>query len=131
MQKTGRPDTTYNDFLLFFHEEDEGNKIRYFCFHTPDMEVNDALIGQLARLSQLEFDDARKDEFKKDLQKMIGFVEKLKHLDVSGVEPLLYMGEEPETLREDIKQPSLDRQLALAIAPDADDQYFKVPQVVK
>ena len=95
------------------------------------MEVNDALIGRLARLSQLEFDDTRKEEFKKDLQKMIGFVEKLNEVDVSGVEPLLYMGEEPETLREDKRQPSLDRGEALANAPDADDQYFKVPQVVK
>lgn len=95
------------------------------------MEVNDALIEQLARLAQLEFDDARKEEFKKDLQKMIGFVEKLSDLDVSGVEPLLYMGGEPESLREDIRQPSLDRKVALSNAPDADDQYFKVPQVVK
>jgi aspartyl-tRNA(Asn)/glutamyl-tRNA(Gln) amidotransferase subunit C len=95
------------------------------------MEVNDALIGQLARLSQLEFDDSRKEEFKKDLQKMIGFVEKLSDLDVSGVEPLLYMGEDPESLREDKRQPSLDRATALANAPAADDQYFKVPQVVK
>ncbi len=95
------------------------------------MEVNDALIEQLARLSQLEFDDSRKEEFRKDLQKMIGFVEKLNDLDVTGVEPLLYMGEEPESLREDKLQPSLDRKLALANAPDSDDLYFKVPQVVK
>ncbi len=95
------------------------------------MEVNDALIGQLARLSQLEFDDNRKEEFKKDLQKMIGFVEKLSDLDVTGVEPLLYMGEEPESLREDKRTPSLDRKVALANAPVSDEQYFKVPQVVK
>jgi len=95
------------------------------------MEVNDALIGQLARLSQLEFDDNRKEEFKKDLEKMIGFVEKLSDLDVTGVEPLLFMGEEPESLREDLLQPSLDRKTALANAPDSDELYFKVPQVVK
>ncbi|MFI5124287.1 MAG: Asp-tRNA(Asn)/Glu-tRNA(Gln) amidotransferase subunit GatC [Chitinophagales bacterium] len=95
------------------------------------MEVNDALIEHLCKLANLEFDEAGKQEIKKDLEKMIGFVEQLNALDVSGVDPLLYMGEETNVLREDILETSLNRAEALKNAALADDQYFKVPRVVK
>jgi aspartyl-tRNA(Asn)/glutamyl-tRNA(Gln) amidotransferase subunit C len=95
------------------------------------MEVNDSLITHLCKLANLEFDESGKQEIKKDLEKMIGFVEKLNAIDVSGVEPLLYMGEETDVLREDVFEPSVSRSDALKNAPLADDQYFKVPRVVK
>ncbi len=95
------------------------------------MEVNDALVENLCKLACLEFDQAGKQEIKKDLQKMIGFVEKLNELDLREVEPLLYMGHETNVLREDIPQNALSRGQALKNAPAADDIYFKVPQVVK
>lgn len=95
------------------------------------MEVNDALIEHLCKLANLEFDETGKQEIKKDLEKMIGFVEQLNVMDVSGVEPLLYMGEETNVLREDILEIPLNRLEALKNAPLADDQYFKVPRVVK
>jgi aspartyl-tRNA(Asn)/glutamyl-tRNA(Gln) amidotransferase subunit C len=95
------------------------------------MEVNDALVENLCKLACLEFDEAGKQEIKMDLQKMIGFVEKLNELDLRDVEPLLYMGEETNELREDIPEKPLDRADALKNAPKADEQYFKVPRVVK
>jgi len=95
------------------------------------MEVNDALVENLCKLACLEFDTAGKQEIKKDLQKMIGFVEKLNELDLHDVEPLLYMGEETNVLREDVTEKPLNRLDALNNAPMADLQYFKVPQVVK
>jgi aspartyl-tRNA(Asn)/glutamyl-tRNA(Gln) amidotransferase subunit C len=95
------------------------------------MEVNDALVENLCKLACLEFDPAGKQEIKKDLQKMIGFVEKLNELDLRDVEPLLYMGEETNVLRDDIPQNPLSRAEALKNAPAADNTYFKVPQVVK
>jgi aspartyl-tRNA(Asn)/glutamyl-tRNA(Gln) amidotransferase subunit C len=95
------------------------------------MEVNDALVENLCKLACLEFDAAGRQDIKKDLQKMIGFVEKLNELDLQQVEPLLYMGEETNVLREDIPEIPLSRSEALKNAPMADQQYFKVPQVVK
>jgi aspartyl-tRNA(Asn)/glutamyl-tRNA(Gln) amidotransferase subunit C len=95
------------------------------------MELNDALVENLCKLACLEFDAAGKLEIKKDLQKMIGFVEKLNELDLREVEPLLYMGEETNVLRDDFPEKPLSRLEALQNAPYADDMYFKVPQVVK
>lgn len=95
------------------------------------MEVNDALIEKLANLAKLKFEDAEKEEIKRDLQKMIGFVEKLNELDLEGVEPLLHMSDEVNVLREDEVKGSISREEALKNAPLHDDQFFKVPKVIK
>lgn len=95
------------------------------------MQVDDALIEKLAELSMLRFNEAEKTEIKADLQKMIGFIDKLKELDTTGVEPLMHMSEEVNVLREDETGPMLPQKEALKNAGRHDDQYFKVPKVIK
>jgi aspartyl-tRNA(Asn)/glutamyl-tRNA(Gln) amidotransferase subunit C len=95
------------------------------------MEVNDAMIDKLAHLARLKFNDAEKQEIKTDLQRMIIFVEKLDGLDLEGVEPLLHMSEEVNVLREDEVKGSVSRSEALKNAPLHDEQFFKVPKVIK
>ncbi len=95
------------------------------------MEVNDALVEKLAKLSKLQFDDAQKEEIKNDLQKMIAFVEKLNELDTTGVEPLLHMTDEVNMLREDEIKGSVSREEAFKNAPLHDKEFFKVPKVIK
>jgi aspartyl-tRNA(Asn)/glutamyl-tRNA(Gln) amidotransferase subunit C len=95
------------------------------------MEVNDAMVDKLAHLSRLQFNDAEKQEIKTDLQRMIAFVEKLNELDLDGVEPLLHMSDEVNVLREDEVKGSVSREEALKNAPLHDEQFFKVPKVIK
>jgi aspartyl-tRNA(Asn)/glutamyl-tRNA(Gln) amidotransferase subunit C len=95
------------------------------------MQVDDALIDKLSKLSMLRFNDAEREEIKSDLEKMIGFVDKLKELDTTGVEPLLHMSEHINVLREDIPGNMLSREEALKNAPHTDGIYFKVPKVIK
>lgn len=95
------------------------------------MEVNDELIDNLSNLARLEFSAAEKEEIRKDLQRMILFVEQLGELDTAGVEPLLHMSPETNILREDIPGGSVSRGTALANAPDTDGTYFKVPKVIR
>jgi len=95
------------------------------------MEVNDALVNNLANLARLSFSEQEKAEIKDDLQRMIAFVEKLKEVDTSNTEPLLHMSEAMNVYREDAVQGSMNKQEALANAPAADDNYFKVPKVIK
>lgn len=95
------------------------------------MEVTDDLIDRLSNLARLEFDAAEKAEIRKDLQRMIGFVEKLGELDTTGVEPLVHLSPETDVLREDIPGGSVSRDAALANAPETDGTYFKVPKVIR
>ena len=95
------------------------------------MDVNDALVDKLAHLARLKFEASEKEEIKNDLQKMIAFVEKLNELDTKGVQPLLHMTNEINSLREDEVKGSISREEALKNAPLQDGEFFKVPKVIK
>lgn len=95
------------------------------------MEVTDEMVKNLADLSRLRFNDDEKLEIKKDLQRMISFVDKLNELDTSDVEPLLHMTDAVNVYREDVVQGSMPKLDALHNAPLADNDYFKVPKVIR
>ena len=89
------------------------------------------MVKKLAHLARLKFNDAEKQAIKTDLQRMISFAEKLNELNLEGVEPLLHMSDEVNILREDEIKGSVSRKEALKNAPLHDEQFFKVPKVIK
>jgi aspartyl-tRNA(Asn)/glutamyl-tRNA(Gln) amidotransferase subunit C len=95
------------------------------------MDINDALIDKLAHLSRLEFKDGEKQEIRKELEQMIGFINKLNELDTKGVEPLLHMSDNVNVFRKDEVKGELKREDVFKNAPLHDDQFFKVPKVIK
>ncbi len=95
------------------------------------MVVNIELIDKLAHLARLSFNTAEKEKMKSDLQQIITFMDKLNEVDTSGVEPLLFMTDEVNVLREDEVKGSVLREVALKNAPLHDGQFFKVPKVIR
>ena len=95
------------------------------------MLVNDELVEKLAHLARLEIKPEERENLKEDFQKMIAFIEKLNELDTTGIEPLLFMTDEVNVLREDVVIPSITREEALMNAPVKDEAFFKVPKVIK
>ena len=89
------------------------------------------MVNNLADLSRLEFSDAEKEKLKKDLESVIGMMDKLNELNTDDVEPLLHMTPELNALREDEVKGSVDREEALKNSPVKDDQFFKVPKVIR
>ncbi len=89
------------------------------------------MFEKLAHLARLQFPESEKEQIKNDLQKMIEFAEKLNELDLDGVEPLLFVSEEVNVLRDDVISGSVSREEAMLNAPSHDEQYFKVPKVIK
>ena len=95
------------------------------------MEVNNKLIEDLSRLAKLKFDEESAEKMKGDLNKMIGFVDKLSEIDTEGVEPLIYLSEEVNVLRTDEIANEVSQEDALKNASQKDSDYFKVPTVLK
>ena len=95
------------------------------------MEIDIAMVEQLAKLARLEFDEAGKESIRADLEKMVAFVEKLKEVDTTGVEPLLHIGDASNVLRDDVVEGSISRSEAMQNAPLSDHTFFKVPKVIK
>ena len=95
------------------------------------MEINDALLDKLAMLSRLHFNEAEKSAIKSDMEKMISFVDKLNELDTTGVKPLMHISTNENILRDDIVNLECTREEALINASQKDNQFFKVPKVIK
>ncbi|MDP4663313.1 MAG: Asp-tRNA(Asn)/Glu-tRNA(Gln) amidotransferase subunit GatC [Salibacteraceae bacterium] len=94
------------------------------------MEITDKTIDKLADLARLNFEGERKAEIKQDLERMLNFVDKLNELNTDGLEPLVYMTNEPLVLRKDEIGEELTQAQALKNAPSKDSDYFKVPKVL-
>ena len=95
------------------------------------MQVDEKLIDKIAALAKLEFDKDSKTKMVSDMKKIISFVDKLNELDTENVEPLVYITEEINVLRDDNIGEHVEKKEALKNAPEKDSDYFKVPKVVK
>ena len=94
------------------------------------MKIDNKIVDEVAHLARLEFDAGAKEEIMKDMNRMLGFVEKLNELDTKGVEPLIYMTDESNVLREDVVKETISQKEALLNAPKKDSDYFKVAKVI-
>lgn len=94
------------------------------------MRIDDALISRLENLARLELSTEEREGLKKDLDGILGMVEKLQELDVADVAPLVYLNERANPLRTDEVKGEVDRVDALHNAPDQDGEYFRVPKVI-
>lgn len=94
------------------------------------MEINDKVVKDVAHLARLEFEEEKLEKIKSDMNRMIGFIEKLNELDTDNIEPLIYISEETNVLREDKIVQEITQKDALKNAPKKDSDYFKAPKVI-
>lgn len=87
-------------------------------------------VDEIAHLARLEFNNEAKEEIINDMNRMLNFIDKLNELDTDKVEPLIYMTEEKNVLRDDEPVVSVTQKEALKNAPQKDTDYFKVPKVI-
>lgn len=95
------------------------------------MEISVKTIQHLAHLSRLQINETQALQYQTDMQRMVSFIEQLQEVDTNGVEPLLMLSDASTALREDQIQESLSAADALKNAPYHDQEYFKVPTVIK
>ncbi len=95
------------------------------------MKIDAATLDRIAELARLDLSDpAERESMLAGMQRVIDFVEKLNEVDTTGVEPLIFMTEETDVLRDDIAVLDTTQEEALRNAPVKDSDYFKVPRVV-
>ena len=95
------------------------------------MKIDDATLDRIAELARLDYSDpAARAAILQDMERVLSFVEKLNEVDTEGVEPLIFMTDGTDVLREDVAEVTITKQEALKNAPVKDSDYFKVPRVV-
>jgi aspartyl-tRNA(Asn)/glutamyl-tRNA(Gln) amidotransferase subunit C len=91
-----------------------------------------AEVQAIARLAQLELTEGESQLFARQLGEFLGYANDVLAVDTRDVAPTAYVLTRPASDRPDQVRPSLDRDGALAGAPDAalDAGLFKVPRVI-
>jgi aspartyl-tRNA(Asn)/glutamyl-tRNA(Gln) amidotransferase subunit C len=81
----------------------------------------------VARLARLSLTDEEVDRMERELSGILGHVETIGELDLDGVAPTTHVVDLVNVLRPDEPTPSLERDQALAGAPDSAADSFRVP----
>ena len=95
------------------------------------MKIDKQDVEKVALLSRLEFSESELETFTGQLNAMLDYAEMMENLDVADVKPTAHVLPLQNVLRKDEVRPSLDHDLALSNAPEAEDGYFKVPKIVE
>lgn len=96
------------------------------------MKVTEKDVQYVAELANLELTAEEQIRMVRDLNSILGHIDKLNELDTSNVEPMAQvMSEQHEALSEDELRPSLDRGEVMKNAPMTDGSFFKVPKVIE
>jgi len=94
------------------------------------MKITDEIVDHIAHLSRLEFIGEEKKEIKQDMEKIIAFMDKLNTVNTDGVEPLIFMSDAVNVLRDDLAEVTISKEQALKNAPKKDSDYFRIPKVL-
>jgi len=94
------------------------------------MKITDETINHIAHLAKLQFEGESKVAIKQDLERIIGFMNKLGEIPTDDVEPLVFMSDEINVLREDIPHVTITQKDALKNAAKKDSDYFRIPKVL-
>lgn len=96
-----------------------------------NMIIDQKTVEKMAHLSRLELSEQESEKMVGDLSKILNWMDQLKELDTTNVEPLTHMSEEVNVFREDIAKNTLSREKGLKNAPSQNGEYFQVPKVIE
>jgi aspartyl-tRNA(Asn)/glutamyl-tRNA(Gln) amidotransferase subunit C len=88
-------------------------------------------IQYVAHLARIELTPAEQQKLGAQLNHILGYIEKLKELDVSQVEPTAHAVPLVNVTRADQICPGLSNEVALRNAPAAANGLFIVPKIVE
>ena len=88
-------------------------------------------IQYVAQLARLNLSPAEQEQLGAQLGSILGYIEKLREVDVSGVEPTAHAFPLVNVTRPDEPRPSLPHEEALRNAPAAANGLFIVPKIVE
>ena len=95
-----------------------------------DKTVTPDLVRHVAKLARLQLDAAHVERYAHQLESILGYVAKIREVNVEGVEPMAHAAPLHNVLRDDVPGPGLARDAALRNAPETDGPFFKVPKVI-
>jgi aspartyl-tRNA(Asn)/glutamyl-tRNA(Gln) amidotransferase subunit C len=95
------------------------------------MSVDKATVAKIASLARIRMSDEEVAAMVPELNQILGWVEQLGEVDVTGVEPMTAVIPNHLRLRDDVVTDGGIREAVLANAPAAEHGFFGVPKVIE
>ncbi len=95
------------------------------------MSFNEQTIKTIANLARLKFPEAEEAKFRADIDSILAWVEQLKEVDITGVEPLVSVSPRESAIRaDDVTDGNIQAEL-MANAPESVQGFYEVPRMVE
>ncbi|MDC2979745.1 Asp-tRNA(Asn)/Glu-tRNA(Gln) amidotransferase subunit GatC [Pelagibacteraceae bacterium] len=95
------------------------------------MKIDKNTINKIARLSRIKLDDKESEDYIKDLNSILDWVEQLNEVNTENIEPLSNISSSVLPKREDTSKDVNSSDEILENAPDKLEGFFAVPKVVE
>lgn len=95
------------------------------------MKISAKDVEHVARLARLDLSTVEKERMGRELDGILTYIDKLRALDTTGVEPTSHAVPVTNVMRDDVPGPSLAQSEALANAPDRQGDLFRVPKIIE
>jgi aspartyl-tRNA(Asn)/glutamyl-tRNA(Gln) amidotransferase subunit C len=95
------------------------------------MQIDKDTVAKIAHLARLEVSEQETETLVGDMNKILDFMAKLNEVNTENVEPLVYMTQEVNALRDDVVKQEITHEEALLNAPEQDGKHFLVAKVIE
>ena len=96
------------------------------------MLIDEKITLKIASLAKLELTEQEIKEYSKDLTNILKWMEELKEVDVSNVQPVTSVTKNELYEREDVAyKKTVEQEKILLNAPEKVGEYFTVPKVIE
>ncbi len=96
-----------------------------------DPKISLEEVEHVARLARLLLSPEEKERYRRELDAILAYIDKLRGLDIEGVEPTSHAVPMTNVMRDDEPRPSLALSEMLANAPDPHGDFFRVPKIIE
>ena len=95
------------------------------------MSVDAATVKRIGHLARIRIEENEVSAYQDELNAILGFVEQLSEVDVTGVEPMTSVTPMSLRRRDDVVSDGGYAEKIVANAPLSEDNFFMVPKVVE
>lgn len=88
-------------------------------------------VAYVAHLARMHLSAEERAVFQPQLEHIVGYIQKIRELDLTGIDPTSHARPLLNVFRADEVRPGLERDAALANAPARSDDLFLVPKIVE
>ena len=88
-------------------------------------------VAYVSKLARITLTDEERSLYQSQLAQILGYVEKIRELDLSRIEPTAHVQPLENVFRPDVAKPGLDRDTVLRNAPAVTGEQFRVPKIIE